>query len=98
MPSPLRSNRPLLLACAASSLALAAACLLPRSAGAVPIQTPNGAQVAAPTESTGSSGPRRPGTIPTPSLSLNNGTSPDRTAGPRRPVPAQPEAALTAEK
>ncbi len=91
-------DRPLLLASTASSLALASACLLPHPAAAVPIQTPNSPQITASAPDPGSAGPRRPGAIPATSMSLNGGSSVDRNAGPRRPVPGQKESALTAEK
>jgi hypothetical protein len=88
----------MLLASTASSFALASACLLPQPAGAVPIQTPNSPLITASAPDPGSAGPRRPGAIPATSLRLNGGSSVDRNAGPRRPVPGQQGSALTAEK
>lgn len=90
----------MLLARAASGFALAATCLLPHTAGAVPIQAPNSSQATASAAdpAAGTSGPRRPGGIPATSQDLSSGISPDRSAGPRRPVPGQHESALTAEK
>ena len=91
----------MLLTSTASGFILAAACLLPQTAAAVPIQAANSAQATASTSASdgaASTGPRRPGGISATSQRLSSSTSADRGAGPRRPVPGQHEGALTAEK
>jgi hypothetical protein len=65
----------------------------------VPIQAPSAsasAQAAAGSP-TMAAGPRRPGVIPSTSLSRDSGLNSDLSSGPRRPVPGQNDS-LTAER
>lgn len=84
---------------AGSAAAVAASFLLPFAASAVPIQSPGArASVQAPAGSPAmAAGPRRPGVIPSTSLSRDSGSNSDLSSGPRRPVPGQNDS-LTAER
>jgi len=65
---------------------------LPLAATAVPIEalrSPNASESAPAGTPSGAKGPGRPGVIPPTSLRPASGSDAERSAGPRRPAPAQ---------
>jgi hypothetical protein len=83
--------------CGSGAIALASFLLLPLAAAAVPMAPLTPAASAPAGVPTGMNGPKRPGVIPSASLSGAGGSADGLPQAPRRPVPGQNED-LTANK